>query len=69
MFVNFDSTSVDPGDKRRTTISNLELAKSVFYGILAELKALVKNHKVLAKRLFKYIEFKSRTQLFYQGLP
>ncbi|PLW54677.1 hypothetical protein PCANC_11644 [Puccinia coronata f. sp. avenae] len=67
--VNFDSTSVDSEDKRRVIVSDLELAESVVYGLPAELKALVKNLEVLAKQPFRYIDFESRTQLFYQGLP
>ncbi|PLW52300.1 hypothetical protein PCASD_00070 [Puccinia coronata f. sp. avenae] len=51
------------------TISDLELAETVVYGLPSELKALVKNHEILLKRPFRYIDFQSRTQLFYKGLP
>jgi hypothetical protein len=51
------------------TISDLELAETVVYGLPSELKAPVKNHEILLKRPFRYIDFESRTQLFYKGLP
>ncbi|PLW29970.1 hypothetical protein PCANC_24743 [Puccinia coronata f. sp. avenae] len=67
--VNFDSNSANLGEERPVTISDLELAETVVYGLPAELKALVKNHEVLLKRPFKYTDFESRTQLFYHRLP
>ncbi|PLW50881.1 hypothetical protein PCASD_01081 [Puccinia coronata f. sp. avenae] len=67
--VKFDGNAADLGDERPITILDLELAENVAYGLPAELKALVKNHKVLLKRPFRYLEFESRVQLFFKGLP
>ncbi|PLW28251.1 hypothetical protein PCASD_17694 [Puccinia coronata f. sp. avenae] len=67
--VNFDGDCTDLGDDRPITISDLELAETVVYGLPPELKVLVKNHKVILKRPFRYTDFKSCTQLFYDGLP
>ncbi|PLW57077.1 hypothetical protein PCANC_01896 [Puccinia coronata f. sp. avenae] len=67
--VNFDGNLTNLGDERPVIISDLELAETVVYSLPTELKVLVKNHKVLLKRPFKYTDFESRTQLFYDGLP
>ncbi|PLW21820.1 hypothetical protein PCASD_20282 [Puccinia coronata f. sp. avenae] len=48
---------------------HLELAETVVYGLPGELKTLVRNHKLLLKRPFRYSEFESRTQIFFDGLP
>ncbi|PLW31791.1 hypothetical protein PCASD_17384 [Puccinia coronata f. sp. avenae] len=54
----------------------LELAETVVCGLPGELidtgsqlKALVRNHELLLKRLFRYPKFKSCTQLFFDKLP
>jgi hypothetical protein len=67
--VNFNGDSTNLDGERPVTISDLELAETVVYGLPAELKALVKNHEVLLKLLFRYTDFESCTQLFYDGLP
>ncbi|PLW05611.1 hypothetical protein PCANC_28713 [Puccinia coronata f. sp. avenae] len=45
------------------------LAETVVYGLPGELKALVRNHELLLKQPFRYSDFKSCTQLFFDGLP
>ncbi|PLW24672.1 hypothetical protein PCASD_07561 [Puccinia coronata f. sp. avenae] len=67
--VNFEGGADAIDGERSPTIPDLELAEAVLHGLPAELKALVKNHQVLLTRPFQYSKFKSRTQLFYEGLP
>ncbi|PLW53061.1 hypothetical protein PCANC_10748 [Puccinia coronata f. sp. avenae] len=67
--VNFDGDPNVVDGKCLPLISDLELAERVLHGLPSELKALVKNHQVLFKRPFKYIEFESRTQVFFERLP
>ncbi|OAV89520.1 hypothetical protein PTTG_04126 [Puccinia triticina 1-1 BBBD Race 1] len=63
--INFDK----PPHKDPSALGDLELARLVMYGMPDELKAMVKNFKLLKAANFKYGKFKMCTNGYYQSLP